>query len=100
MAVFLDAADIAILTVTLVISLAIIVPIYGIVVRLRSNFNPKALQLDNEGGAQAHTGPVIKTLYAMTKRVYRLEVVLVPYICANELTALSQGHIWILQRAE
>jgi hypothetical protein len=66
--------DLIFLAFTLATSLAVIVPFYGIVVRFRANFNPKALQLDTEGGAQAHTGPVIKSLYAMMKRVYRLEV--------------------------
>jgi hypothetical protein len=58
----------------LALSIAVVVPIYGILVRFRANFNPRALQLDPEGGAQAHTGPVIKSVYAMTKRVYLLEV--------------------------
>lgn len=67
--------DLAILLFSLTLSIAVIVPVYGVLVRLRANFNPKALQLlDQEGGAQAHTGPVVKSLLQMMKRVYRLEV--------------------------
>ena len=70
----LGIVDILVIIITLAISLAIVVPPYGIIVRFRANFNPKALRLDAEGGAQAHTGPVIKSIFAMAVRVYRLEV--------------------------
>src|ERR1700733_10131401 len=53
-------------------TLAIIVPLTGIIVRYRVNYNPKGLQLDAEGGAQPHTGPVVSFL-GMFQRVYRLE---------------------------
>ncbi|KAF5386167.1 hypothetical protein D9615_002225 [Tricholomella constricta] len=58
---------------TLALSLAIIVPLTGILVRFRANYNPKALRLDPEGGAQAHTGPVIHSYFGMMTRVYRIE---------------------------
>ncbi|KAG5648488.1 hypothetical protein DXG03_003099 [Asterophora parasitica] len=51
---------------TLALSLAIIVPLTGVLVRFRANYNPKALRLDPEGGAQAHTGPVIHTYFVPT----------------------------------
>jgi len=58
---------------TLGLSLAIIVPLTGVLVRFRANYNPKGLQLDPEGGAQAHTGPIIHSYFGMMKRVYRIE---------------------------
>jgi hypothetical protein len=42
---------------SLALSLAIFVPFSGALVRFRANYNPKALQLDTEGGAQPYTGP-------------------------------------------
>jgi hypothetical protein len=66
--------DILVIFTSLTISLAIVVPFYGVLVRLRANFNPKALQLDSEGGARTHTGPVVKSLVGMAKRVWRFEV--------------------------
>ena len=34
----------------------VFVPLTGVLIRFRANYNPKGLQLDAEGGAQAHTG--------------------------------------------
>lgn len=65
--------DLITLVLSLGISLAIVVPLTGCLVRLRANYNPKGLQLDSEGEVQPHTGPVITTLLAMVKRVYRIE---------------------------
>lgn len=65
---------------SLAISLAIIVPLTGILVRFRANYNPKGLQLDAEGGAQPHTGPVIHSYVAMLLRVYRIEVCFKPLV--------------------
>jgi hypothetical protein len=59
---------------TLGLSLAILVPLTGILVRFRANYNPKGLQLDPEGGVQPHTGPVIRSYFGMMKRVYKIEV--------------------------
>lgn len=53
------------LLVSLGISLAIVVPLTGALVRLRANFNPKGLQLDAEGGVQPHTGPVVTSFFGM-----------------------------------
>jgi hypothetical protein len=64
------------LLLSLALSLAIVVPLTGALVRFRANYNPKGLQLDAEGGAQPHTGPVVSTFFAMLKRVYRIEVFL------------------------
>ncbi|KAF8893801.1 hypothetical protein BD779DRAFT_1503481 [Infundibulicybe gibba] len=65
--------DIILLLITLAISLAIIVPLTGVLVRFRSNYNPKGLRLDPEGDVQAHTGPVVQSYFAMMQRVYRIE---------------------------
>ncbi|KAF5370654.1 hypothetical protein D9758_001995 [Tetrapyrgos nigripes] len=61
------------LFVTLAVSLLIIVPLTGVLVRFRANYNPKGLQLDAEGGAQPHTGPVIQSYFGMMHRVYTIE---------------------------
>jgi len=58
---------------SLVVSIAIIVPLTGGLVRFRANYNPKGLQLDAEGGAQPHTGPVVSSFFGMIGRVYRIE---------------------------
>ncbi|KAG6869135.1 hypothetical protein C0993_001700 [Termitomyces sp. T159_Od127] len=65
------------LILTLALILVITVPLTGVLVRLRANYNPKALRLDVEGSAQAHTGPVIHSYLGMMARVYRLEGTLV-----------------------
>jgi hypothetical protein len=57
----------------LAISLAIFVPLTGVLVRLRANYNPKGLQLDSERGAVPHTGPVVRSYFKMMGRVYRIE---------------------------
>ncbi|CAA7261625.1 unnamed protein product [Cyclocybe aegerita] len=62
-----------VLTLALAISLTVFVPLTGALVRLRANYNPKGLQLDPEGSAVPHTGPVIRSYFAMLLRVYRLE---------------------------
>ncbi|KAH0589064.1 hypothetical protein H2248_004836 [Termitomyces sp. 'cryptogamus'] len=61
------------LILTLALTLIIILPFTGVLVRFRANYNPKALRLDVEGGAQAHTGPVIHSYFGMMARVHRLE---------------------------
>jgi hypothetical protein len=70
----IDLRGILMLIPTLGLTLAIIVPLTGILVRFRANYNPKGLQLDNEGGVQPHTGPVIRSYLAMAARVYTIEV--------------------------
>ncbi|KAG7440037.1 mitochondrial carrier [Guyanagaster necrorhizus] len=65
--------DLLALTLSLAVSLAIIVPLTGVLVRFRANYNPKGLQLDPEGGAQPHTGPIVKSYFGMMKRVYQIE---------------------------
>lgn len=66
--------DILLLVGSLALSLAILVPLTGALVRFRAHYNPKGLQLDPEGAVQPHTGPVIATFFAMLVRVYRIEV--------------------------
>ncbi|KXN92463.1 hypothetical protein AN958_08022 [Leucoagaricus sp. SymC.cos] len=65
--------DTIFLLLSLCISLLIVVPLTGVLVRFRANYNPKALQLDAEGGAVPHTGPVINSYFSMMARVWRLE---------------------------
>jgi hypothetical protein len=65
--------DIVVLIFSLVVSLAIIVPLTGGLVRFRANYNPKGLQLDAEGGVQPHTGPVVSSFFGMIRRVHRIE---------------------------
>ncbi|KAF8161135.1 hypothetical protein B0H34DRAFT_699604 [Crassisporium funariophilum] len=55
------------------ITLAVFVPLTGVLVRFRANYNPKGLQLDSEGGAVPYTGPVVRSYFGMMVRVYRLE---------------------------
>ncbi|KAF9475764.1 mitochondrial carrier [Pholiota conissans] len=64
---------VVILFLAMVVSLAIIVPLTGVLVRFRANYNPKSLQLDSEGGAAAHTGPIVNSYFQMFGRVYRIE---------------------------
>lgn len=66
--------DMLLLVGSLAISLAILVPLTGALVRFRAHYNPKGLQLDPEGDVQPHTGPVITSFFAMLVRVYRIEV--------------------------
>ncbi|KAJ3575100.1 hypothetical protein NP233_g1326 [Leucocoprinus birnbaumii] len=65
--------DTILLFITLGLSLAIVVPLTGVLVRFRANYNPKGLQLDAEGGAAPHTGPVVTSYFSMMGRVYRIE---------------------------
>ena len=66
--------DLLIIAVALSISLLITVPITGALVRLRANYNPKGLQLDDEGGVRPYTGPQLTSFFGMLFRVKRLEV--------------------------
>ncbi|KAF8910360.1 hypothetical protein CPB85DRAFT_1376105 [Mucidula mucida] len=65
--------DLILVAVSICITLAVIVPLTGVLVRFRANYNPKGLQLDAEGGAEPHTGPVVKSYFVMLKRVYQIE---------------------------
>ncbi|KAJ3479469.1 hypothetical protein NLI96_g9042 [Meripilus lineatus] len=58
---------------SLAVSLIITVPCSGALVRLRANYNPRGLQLDDEGNVEPHTGPVVTTFIGMLKRVKRIE---------------------------
>lgn len=66
--------DMLLLVASLTVSLAILVPLTGALVRFRAHYNPKGLQLDPEGDVQPHTGPVITSFFAMLVRVHRIEV--------------------------
>lgn len=64
----------AVLVVAMAISLGVVVPLTGVLVRFRANYNPKALRLDSEGGAAAHTGPIVNSYLQMFARVQHIEV--------------------------
>lgn len=66
--------DLLIIAVAIAISLLITVPITGALVRLRANYNPKGLQLDDEGVVPPHTGPKLTSFFGVLFRVKRLEV--------------------------
>jgi hypothetical protein len=72
------------------VSLLISVPFTGAVVRLRANYNPKSLQLDEEGVVQPYTGPQITSFFGMLARVKRIEVSHTHYAPSLEITC-SQG---------
>ncbi|KAI0630262.1 mitochondrial carrier [Trametes polyzona] len=61
------------LLLSLVATLGVTVPLTGALVRLRANYNPKALQLDPEGNVHVHTGPIVTGFFGMLRRVYRIE---------------------------
>lgn len=63
-----------VLFLALIVSLVVFVPLTGVLVRFRANYNPKGLQLDSDGGAVPYTGPVLHSYFGMMVRVYRLEV--------------------------
>ncbi|KAF5354657.1 hypothetical protein D9756_005336 [Leucocoprinus leucothites] len=70
---FLGFFNTIFLFLSLGITLAVVVPLTGVLVRFRANYNPKALQLDAEGGAAPHTGPVVNSYFSMMARVWRIE---------------------------
>lgn len=72
--IMLEFFDMMTLLGSVALSLAILVPLAGALVRFRAHYNPKGLQLDAEGGVQPHTGPVISSFFSMLKRVHRIEV--------------------------
>ena len=59
---------------TVLSGLLITVPLTGALVRLRANYNPKGLQLDDEGNVEPHTGPVVTSFFSMLVRVKSIEV--------------------------
>ncbi|KAM6502237.1 Mitochondrial carrier domain containing protein [Amanita muscaria] len=69
----LDSLKVPIFIFSVALSIAILVPLTGVLVRYRANYNPKGLQLDPEGGAQPYTGPIIRSYFTMMGRVYRIE---------------------------
>jgi len=70
----LGVFDFLILLFSLALTLTVIVPFTGVLVRFRANYNPKSLHLDTEGEVVPHTGPVVTSYIAMFGRVYRIEV--------------------------
>lgn len=85
--------DLLIIVVALAVSLLITVPISGALVRLRANYNPKGLQLDDEGVVHPYTGPQLTSFFGMLARVKRLEVRPRQILAADTLihTPFSQG---------
>ncbi|KAI0070182.1 mitochondrial carrier [Panus rudis PR-1116 ss-1] len=61
------------LVVTILTGLLIATPLTGALVRLRANYNPRGLQLDDEGNAEPHTGPIVTSFFGMLGRVKRIE---------------------------
>jgi hypothetical protein len=55
-------------------TLLILVPLAGSIVRLRANYNPKGLQLDEDGVVHPYTGPQVTSFFGMLVRVKRIEV--------------------------
>jgi len=58
---------------SLAISLGIVVPLSGVLVRFRANYTPRGLALDPEGSAVPHTGPVVSSYFGMFRRVWDIE---------------------------
>ncbi|KAJ7770182.1 hypothetical protein DFH07DRAFT_735542 [Mycena maculata] len=65
--------DYLVLIPSLALSLFIVVPLTGVLVRFRANYTPRGLALDTEGSAVPHTGPVVKSYFGMFKRVWQIE---------------------------
>ncbi|KAJ7462367.1 mitochondrial carrier domain-containing protein [Mycena galericulata] len=65
--------DYLVLIPSLALSLFIVVPLTGVLVRFRANYTPRGLALDPEGTAIVHTGPVVKSYFAMFRRVWQVE---------------------------
>ena len=74
--------DLTSLLIYFTVSLTIMVPLAGTLVRFRVNYNPKGPQLD-AGGAQSYTGPVVTTFFGMLTRVYEIEVC--AYVAPSDL---------------
>ena len=66
--------DVLVLCGSTSIAILTTVPLTGALVRLRANYNPKGLQLDQEGNVEPHTGPVVTSFFGMLRRVKRIEV--------------------------
>jgi len=62
-----------VLVIAFIVSLVVFVPLTGVLVRFRANYNPKGLQLDSDGQAVPYTGPIVRSYFGMMVRVYRLE---------------------------
>ncbi|KAJ7783240.1 hypothetical protein B0H16DRAFT_1496062 [Mycena metata] len=69
----MGALDYILLVPSLAISLALVVPLTGILVRFRANYTPRGLALDSEGSAVPHTGPVVNSYFGMFRRVWQIE---------------------------
>ncbi|KAF7288693.1 hypothetical protein HMN09_01375300 [Mycena chlorophos] len=67
--------DYLLLVPSLALSLALVVPLTGILVRFRANYSPRGLALDAETGAPSvpHAGPSLNSYWATAKRVWQLE---------------------------
>ena len=56
--------------------LFVVVPCFGVIVRLRANYTPRGLQLDEEGtegNRDRRVGPVV-SFFGMLRRIKRIEV--------------------------
>jgi hypothetical protein len=89
-----------VLFLALIISLVVFVPLTGVLVRFRANYNPKGLQLDSDGGAVPYTGPVLRSYFGMMIRVYRLEVRMQMFLFLVQPKVRHLGGFRPLQRIE
>ncbi|KAJ7188173.1 hypothetical protein C8R46DRAFT_1053911 [Mycena filopes] len=69
----MGSLDYILLIPSLALSLVIVVPLTGVLVRFRANYTPRGLALDNEGSAVPHTGPVVNSYFGMFRRVWQIE---------------------------
>ncbi|OJA10852.1 hypothetical protein AZE42_06130 [Rhizopogon vesiculosus] len=60
---------------SLALSMAVMVPLVGTMVRFRAHYNPNGPQLHSEGELEGghHTGPVVSSFFGMLRRMYRIE---------------------------
>ena len=76
------------------VSLLIHVPLLGALVRFRSNYTPKGLQIGEEGGLAPHVGPVVPNYFAMLLRIKRIEVSIVPANASQRRFLRQRSHVF------
>ncbi len=94
--------DMLAVTGMIAVSLAVTVPLTGALVRLRANFNPKSIQLDEEGNVEPHTGPIVTSFLGMLARVKRIEVSNTTVVkqCPRADQGSASGMGWTIQRTQ
>lgn len=107
-----------VLTIASCIGLLIHVPFVGALIRYRSNYTPKGLQLDQDGQPQPYVGPVIPkyvssiaqgaqltvlrvSYFSMLVRIKRIEVRFISHLSLSNISLLiCLGMVWFLERPE